>query len=190
MKLELIVQDILAALVAVDSCGLPFKNFKPGVGPYGEPQLLKLIASYLNSIPRYESSAITKRTPDLLIPGKWAIEFKIARPYGDNGREAEDWSVNLLHPYPGNVSSIGDCIKLLKLDGDELRAIVVIGYEHSPAKINLTPLIDSFETIARNVMNIALAPRIEICKEGLTHPVHRVVRVFAWEVLRISEVFL
>jgi hypothetical protein len=28
----------------------------------------------------------------------------------NNGKEAETWSVNLLHPYPGNVSVIGDCL--------------------------------------------------------------------------------
>jgi len=42
-----------------------------------------------------------------------ALEFKIARPFGDNGKEAENWSVNLPHPYAGNVSVIGDCLKLL-----------------------------------------------------------------------------
>jgi len=47
-----------------------------------------------------------------LIKGLWVIEVKIARPFGDNGKEAEAWSVNLLHPYAGNTSIIGDCLKL------------------------------------------------------------------------------
>lgn len=42
--------------------------------------------------------------PDVLVPNRWALEFKIVRPFGDNGIEAERWSQNLLHPYPGNVS--------------------------------------------------------------------------------------
>jgi hypothetical protein len=39
MELEQIVEDVGAALVAVDGCGVAFKKFQPGVGPYGEPQL-------------------------------------------------------------------------------------------------------------------------------------------------------
>jgi len=62
------------------------------------------------------------------------MEFKIVRPYGDNDREAEDWSVNLLHPYPGNVSTIADCWKLQSLECAERKAVVVVGYEHTPPK--------------------------------------------------------
>lgn len=182
MKLSEVVEHIADALVTVDKAGKPFRSFQEGVGPYGEPQLLKLIANFLNTLHPYRGTVVTKRSPDLLIPGQWAIEFKITRPFGDNGREAENWSVNLLHPYPGNVSSIGDCYKLLQLDGVERRAVCVIGYEHSPAKIDLTPLIQSFEEIARNVAHMSLGPRAETRRQGLIHPVHQVVRVFAWEV--------
>jgi hypothetical protein len=141
-----------------------------------------LIATHLNTLPPYGGNVATKRTPDLLIPGQWAMEFKITRPFGDNGNEAESWSVNLLHPYPGNVSSIGDCHKLLQLDGKEHAAVCVIGYEHSLAKIDLTPLIRSFEVIAEHVAGVRLGPRVETRRERLVHPVHQVVRVFAWEV--------
>jgi hypothetical protein len=111
------------------------------------------------------------------------LEFKIARPFGDNGAEAENWTVNLLHPYPGSTSSIGDCLKLLALPGPERRAVFVIGFEHSPPKIDLTTLIEAFELIAGKVVKIRLGPRIEVRREGLVHPVHQRVRVFAWEVL-------
>jgi hypothetical protein len=151
MDLEEVVSDIADALVYIDRSGQPFRTFQPGVGPYGEPQLVLRIASYLNELPRYGAAVRTKRTPDLLIPKEWAIEFKITRPYGDNGKEAENWSVNLLHPYPGNVSTIGDCCKLATLVCAEKKAVVVIGYEHDPPKIDLTPLIESFEVIARRL---------------------------------------
>jgi hypothetical protein len=119
----------------------------------------------------------------LLIPNEWAIEVKIARPYGDNGKEAENWSVNLLHPYRGNTSSIGDCYKLLSLTTAERKAVLVIGYEHATAKIDLTPLVKSFETIATCVSGIKLGPRIEKSCLGLIHPVHQTAKLFAWEVL-------
>ena len=183
MDLQEIVLDITDAIIKIDASAIPFKSFRPGVGPYGEPQLLKLIADYLNHLPKYKSRVVTKRTPDLLIPGEWALEFKIARPFGDNGKEAENWSVNLLHPYPGNISTIGDCYKLAELKGPERKAVSVIGYEHSPPKIDITPLIDSFEVIARKVTDIKLSQRIEMKRDGLIHPIHQSVRIFVWEVL-------
>jgi hypothetical protein len=183
MDIQEIALDITEAIQKIDASAVPFRLFQPGVGPYGEPQLLKLIANYLNRIPKYQGRVVTKRTPDLLIPKEWAIEFKIARPYGDNGKEAENWSVNLLHPYPGSVSTIGDCYKLAGLVGSERKAVAVIGYEHSPPKIDLTPLINSFEVITREVAGIKLSQRVEIKRDGLIHPIHQSVRVFVWEVL-------
>jgi hypothetical protein len=181
--LQQVAYDVANVLSEVDATRVPFRSFAPGVGPYGEPQLLKLISDNFRLLPKYGPGTVTRRTPDLLIPTQWALEFKIARPFGDNGAEAENWTVNLLHPYPGSTSSIGDCLKLLDLPGPERRAVFVIGFEHSPAKIDLTPLIESFEIIADRVVRIRLGPRVEIRREGLIHPVHQCVRVFAWEVL-------
>lgn len=127
MELEQVVVEVASALVAVDSCGIPFKQFRTGVGPYGEPQLLGAVARHLRTLPLYGGAVKTKRTPDLLIPDHWALEFKIARPFGDNGKEAEDWSVNMLHPYSGNVSLLGDCLKLQQLNGAERKAAIVVG---------------------------------------------------------------
>ncbi len=140
----------------------------------------------MNGLSGYNGRVVTKRTPDLLIPERWAIEFKITRPFGDNGKEAENWSVNLLHPYPGNVSTIGDCYKLAKLGGPERKAVAVIGYEHSPPKIDLTTLVDSFEAIATQVAGIKLSQRVETRRDGLVHAVHQSVRIFAWEVLALG----
>jgi len=187
MTLEKIANDVADAVVSIDASDPPFKRFQPGVGPYGEPQLVKLIAARLNRLPEYQGRAGTRRSPDLLIPEEWAIEFKIVRPFGDNGKEAENWSVNLLHPYPGNVSAIGDCYKLRAYAGVERSAVVVIGYEHDPAKVDLTPLVKSFEAIAKQVAMMNLSDRTEVRRGKLVHPVHQVLRLFAWEVTdRIS----
>ena len=183
MDLRQVVSDIGSALAWVDKSGEPFRAFKPGVRPYGEPQLVGLIANYLNRPPEYCGAVRTKRTLDLLIPNEWAIEFKIARPYGDNGKEAENWSVNLLHPYPGNVSTVGDCYKLCELPGPERKAVVVISYEHAPPRISLTPLIESFEVVAKHVAGLELSPRVEVRVDNLIHPIHQSARIFAWQVL-------
>ncbi len=49
--------------------------------------------------------------------------------------------------------------------------------------IDLTPLVESFEVIARHVMQISLGPRVEVKREKLIHPVHQRLRIFAWEVM-------
>jgi len=182
MNLDRIVNDFGDALFAIDSERRPFKTFQPGVGPYGEPQLLKLVAEHLNILGPYTGMR-TRRTPDLLIPGQWAIECKVARPFGDNGKQAENWSVNLLHPYEGNVSLIGDCLKLRALSGSERKAVLVIGYEHTPPQINLAPLFRAFELVAAEVAGVRLSSRFETTRVGLVHPVHRQLLVVAWEVL-------
>jgi hypothetical protein len=107
MDLTRVVEDVADGLVSIDASRVPFKHFQAGVGPYGEPQVVRGIAERLNALEAYRGTVRTKRCPDLLIEGAWSIEFKLARPFGDNGREAENWSVNLLHAYEGNVSVIG-----------------------------------------------------------------------------------
>jgi hypothetical protein len=187
LELEQVVSDVGDALVSVDQCGVPFKQFQAGVGPYGEPQLLAAVAEHLNTLPVYDRAVRTKRTPDLLIPGRWALEFKLARPFGDNGREAENWSVNLLHPYEGNVSLVGDCLKLQRFGGVERKAVVVVGYEHTPPKIALAPLLDAFELVTLRVAGVRIGRRVQIVRSGLCHPVHQQLLVAAWEVLLKSR---
>ncbi|MEN6292039.1 MAG: hypothetical protein ABFD07_08525 [Methanobacterium sp.] len=156
------------------------KAFQPGIGPFGEPQIVSTIAQRLSM---KGIQAKTKRTPDLDIQNQWLIEFKIVRPYGDNGKEAENWSVNMLHPYSGNVSLIGDAIKLTSLNSLSRKGLFVIGYEHNPARISLNPLLDSFEAIVRQVIGINLGKRIEEKREGLVHPEHQVLRCIGWPII-------
>ncbi len=174
------VKTIADILKAFDAEIPVFKEFQPGIGPFGEPQIVGVIARKLSAqgIP-----ALTKRTPDLDIQHQWAIEFKIVRPFGDNGKEAENWSVNMLHPYAGNVSLIGDAIKLAHLNDYPYKGLFVIGFEHNPPKISLDPLVDSFESITKNVMNINLGNRILEQREGLVHRERQVLRCFGWQLI-------
>jgi hypothetical protein len=175
-----IVKTIADLLKNFDSEKPINKSFQPGIGPFGEPQIVKLIAQRLSNkgIPSQ-----TKRTPDLDINHEWAIEFKIVRPFGDNGKEAENWSVNMLHPYAGNVSLIGDAIKLMQLTTFAYKGLFVIAFEHNPPKVSLNPLLDSFEVIAKNVMKIQLSDRIEERRERLVHKEHQVLRCIGWQLI-------
>lgn len=126
MAIEL--ADFADGLAAVDASGACCKRYQPGIGPFGEAEAVRsALASMKAMHPKRYTNAVVKRLPDLLIPGELAIEFKILRPFGDNGRPAEHWSENVLHPYPGNTSSLGDAAKLLESDLPERKAIAVIG---------------------------------------------------------------
>ena len=180
MMLNEVVNEIADFLKEFDSKKPIHKGFQAGIGPFGEPQIVKEIATGLSLKGKPTK---THRIPDLSTEKDWAIEFKIARPYGDNGNEAEDWSVNLLHPYQGNVSLLGDCLKLQGLKEYSNKAAIMLGFEHNPAIISLDPLVRSFEIIASEVMNIKLSTRVEQIRSGLVHPVHQMVRIIGWQLL-------
>ena len=186
--LKAVVDAFADGLRAIDASGVPHKLFKPGVGPYGEADAIRLALQHMRTqSPELFSEARTKRLPDVLIPGQWALEFKIIRPFGDNGLPAEHWSENILHPYPGNTSSLGDCMKLLQSGLPERKGVIVFGYEHAQAVVPLDPAIRSFELVAEQIMQIKLTPRIERRIERLIHPVHQVLRVFGWEILSTNH---
>ena len=89
MELNVIVCDIANVLKNFDSEKPIHKKFNPGIGPFGEPQLVKEISRRLNRLNKGYYTQ-TKRTPDLDVNGEWAVEIKIVRPFGDNGNVAEN----------------------------------------------------------------------------------------------------
>jgi hypothetical protein len=178
MEYSEIVKTIADILKEYDLEAPIHKAFRPGIGPFGEPQIVGVIAQRLL---KKGITAKTRRTPDLDIEHQWAIEFKIVRPFGDNGKEAENWSVNMLHPYAGSTSLIGDAIKLANLETGSNKGIFVIGFEHNPPRISLGPLLDSFEVIASQVMGIQLFGRIEEKRYDLIHSEHQVLRCIGWQ---------
>ncbi|MDP9172838.1 MAG: hypothetical protein M3O30_03105 [Planctomycetota bacterium] len=185
--MQQLVDDIAASVKSIDESKVPFKSsrppfkeYRPGAGPYGEPQLAKLIVKHLAESGRYPG-IVTKRAPDVLVPKMWALEFKIVRPFGDDGNEAEHWSQNLLHPYTGNVSAIGDALKLMTYAGEERRAIILIAYEHEPPKIDLEVLISGYELLCRSLLKLPLGDRHTCSVSECVHPVHQRATVYGWE---------
>ncbi len=160
------------------------KAFQPGIGPFGEPQLIKKLSLRLSS---QGLDARTHRTPDLAVGSKWAVEFKIVRPYGDDGKIAESWSQNLLHPYDGNTSLIGDALKLMGRTDYRHSCLFAICYEHEPPRIDLEPLLSSFELIARAVKQIPLGQRTEERRGMLVHPEHQTLRCIAWQLVDAAQ---
>ena len=182
--METVVKRFAEALEWIDRSGEAFKAFKPGVGPYGEPQLVRKAVGYLRERhPAEFGGAVTRREPDVLVPDRWALEFKIVRPYGDNGEPAEHWSQNLLHPYDDNTSALGDSLKLQRLRLPVRKGVVVFAYSHIPPRVDIALLVRCFELIAAKALGIKLGPRCEATISGLVHPVHQQATVYGWEVL-------
>jgi hypothetical protein len=194
IELGLIVSHFAEALKAVDSLGpqgsSKSRQYLPGVGPLSEAEAIRLSFRYL----RVQYSSLygdaqprpypgERRICDLVLPSLWAIEMKLIRPFGDNGVEAEHWSENILHPYEGNVSSIGDGLKLMQSQFAERRALIVFGYEHAPPEIPLEPAVIGFELLTNHVAGLRLGPRESASFGSLIHPVHQQGKVFGWELL-------
>lgn len=198
LSLGQIVDDFALAFKAVDAAApqgtSKTRTYKPGIGPLREAEAVQKALSFLQSSlnPFAYASAAPQLYPssrqlcDMVLPGEWAIEFKLIRPFGDNGVIAEHWSENILHPYAGNVSSIGDCIKLCQSGFGERKAIIVFGYEHTPPQADLRVAVSAFEVTAQQVVGIRLGPRCEAQFSELIHPVHQQGKVFGWELLGYS----
>ena len=181
--MNILLTEIGHAISSIDSLKQQFRNYQPGIGPFGEPQLVGKIRDYFNAnLNQQFPNAKTGRTPDFLIPNLWAIEFKIVRPFGNNGNPAENWSENLLHPYSGNESSIGDIYKLQQLQMNVRKGIIVVSYEHKNAKLSLLPLLNSFDIIARQVCQFKLSNRYQVTVQNLVHPVHQISNIYGWEI--------
>ena len=193
-RLRTVVNDFAFAFKAVDAAGPQGKSksrtYRPGIGPLAEAEAISKAIEFLKQTTQpspYELAApqkypTKKSICDLVIPGEWAIEFKLIRPFGDNGDHAEHWSENILHPYPGNTSSLGDCLKLIDSGFTEQKAIIVFGFEHSPPLVDLNTAVDAFERIAKQVLKINLGERHTAEFGPLIHPVHQQGKIFGWEI--------
>ena len=187
------VTDFADALHAVDHAGPIGRSSsrvsRPGVGPLQERQAVRLAAAHLAEADAAYAGIASGRYPgsrlecDLLIPGQWAVEVKMARPFSDDDRHAEHWTEGLLHPYAGKTSAVGDALKLQCMDEALSKAVIIYGFEHATPRVPLEPAVRAFELIATQVAGVRLGKRIEQVRAALRHPAHAVVRVYGWEVL-------
>ncbi len=155
-------------------------DFLAGIGPFNEVNLVDRIADDLKNL-GLKPTTNRRQSPDLDIGGEIAVEFKLARPYGNNGGLEDRWSVKLLYPYKGNKSLVSDAIKLSKLDGYSQKYLCAIGFEHDPPRTDLSPALQAFELIVRQIFEINISKMHEERRRGLIHPVHQVLRCCCWE---------
>src|SRR5215831_17527333 len=101
-------------------------SYQPGIGPHTEAQTIKLVMACLAEADpqRYASYQLgvpygdgTRQVCDVCLgspaPWEWAIEVKMLRLMGDNGKLNDNMVMHILSPYPAHRSALTDCTKLL-----------------------------------------------------------------------------
>ncbi len=201
LTLSELVKDFAAGLEAADHLAPVAENvktkvaFKPGIGPHSESHTIKLVMDQMVALhaSRYTESALgvsygdgSRRVCDICIGSpsswEWAIEVKMFRPMGDNGKSNDNILMHILSPYPSHRSALTDCAKLATSDLGGTRAVLIYGYDCD--EMPLGPAIQAFEVLAHDRDLLGDQHRADF--GGLIHPVHQSGSVYAWEI--ISEI--
>lgn len=114
-----------------------------------------------------------------------AVEVKMARPNGDNGKPDDTSIKDVLSPYESDRSAVSDCIKLARYAFEGKRAILIYGFEDIHGRRPLEGIIEAFEILAEaKLKNVraSLGDRVFAAVSGLVHPVHQSGGVFSWEI--------
>jgi hypothetical protein len=186
-----IVSDFAAALTSADArrpqwVSTSGRAYSPGIGPHPESRTIELVLDELAAT-RDEYKLARTAVPypaaprlkcDLVIPDNWAIEVKMLRFLGDNGKPNDNILMHILSPYPAHRSALTDCTKLVESGFKERRAILIYGYDYSTWPMD--PAIEAFLVLASS--RVELAEPSVASFDGLVHPVHAEGRVFGWEV--------
>lgn len=160
--------------------------YQPGIGPHTESDTITLalgevadgLSCDVQREVRYPSTGRSKCDVILGTPTEWAIEIKMLRLMGDNGKPNDNILMHILSPYPSHRSALTDCAKLAESGFEGRKGIVIFGYDYDGWPMD--PAVDAFEALARR--RVALGTAVSAAFDGLVHPVHQAGRVFGWEI--------
>jgi len=168
------------------------RTYQPGIGPHPEDRAVDLVMRELTAERPHWRSQLrvcypgSKQTCDWLLgdPVEWAIEIKMARPNGDNGKPDDTATKDILSPFRVDRSALTDCLKLAESRIPARRAILIYGFEDT--RRPLSEMISAFETLARS--RVTLGARHASRFGPLVHPIHVTGEVNAWEILPFEAV--
>jgi hypothetical protein len=191
-----LVDHVAQSIEEVDATGPIATNartgtsYQAGIGPHSERRTLQLVLEQLvhqhpdlyretgREVPYGDGS---RQACDLCFgfPPQWdlALEAKMLRMLGDNGKPNDNMLMHILSPYPIHRSAVTDCTKLADSRLARRTALLIFGYDYDA--IDMEPAIAAFEALA--CRSVRLGGRETGFFDGLVHPVHRRGRVFAWE---------
>lgn len=165
--------------------------FQAGIGPHSETETVKLVMKELEALhpEAYRQYQIgvpypenTRQKCDLCLgqppSWEWAVEVKMLRLFGDNGKLNDNMLMHILSPYSEHRSALTDCDKLMasKLKGQKAIAI----YAFDAPQFPVEPAVRAFELLARD--RAQLSSRFSAQFSELIHPVHSHGLIAAWEV--------
>lgn len=171
-------------------------SYQAGIGPHPETETVRLVMERLHETKpeRYPCFALGVAYPgqsrqkcDLTIndPPWWAIEIKMFRLMGDNGKPNDNMLMHILSPYPVHRSALTDVEKLRASTFNCRQAILIYGFDYPG--LPMEPAIAAFEKLADT--DGSLSGRVEAHFQDLVHPIHKQGRVVAWEVLQACASF-
>jgi hypothetical protein len=191
------IEDVAVSIKRIDARRPQAANartgavYQPGIGPHPEAQAVALIVRELQQqfAERYAGVLHTniscpeaRQKCDLCIGTSpswdWAIEIKMLRLMGDNGKPNDNMLMHILSPYPGDRSALTDCVKLLESGLPGRKAVVIYGFDYP--SLPMDPAIEAFEILAGRC--VGLGPRHVSTYADLIHPVHIHGRIFGWEI--------
>jgi hypothetical protein len=191
LELSDFVTDFAAAFKAADalrpqaSSARSGRAYQPGLGPHGEDAAVRLVLGQLKLLRpgRYDVSVQVPypgdgQRCDLGIgrPLEWAVEVKMARAFGDNGKPDDTYLKDLLSPYPQDHSTLTDASKLRASGFECQKAVLVYGFDYEKRPIG--PAMDALEALLRASNH--LPRRVDASFSDLVHPVHQRGVVVAW----------
>jgi hypothetical protein len=196
VELQAIVDGFARGMYRADSLepvahGRSGRIYQAGLGPHTERDTTRLVIHELRRDPRLGGLDLTLEVPypamprnrcDLCVgdPAEWAVEIKMLRLMGDNGKPNDNILMHLLSPYEAHRSALTDCEKLLESGFDARKAILIFGYGYP--NWPMAPAIEAFQTLARERAQLVATAPATI--EGLCHPVHKFGSVYGWEITR------
>jgi hypothetical protein len=197
LDLDSIVADVAEAIHAVDqrrpvwTSSRTGNAYLPGIGPHPETETVRLFTEslavahpgryrpYALGVP-YPSGSRQKCDWTLGDPSSWAIEIKMLRLMGDNGKPNDNMLMHILSPYHVHRSALTDVVKLEQSGFACRRAVLIYGFDYPD--LPMEPALQAFECLAKRLS--PLSRRHEAALEGLIHPIHQHGRVVAWEINR------
>jgi hypothetical protein len=158
------VEDFARAIESVDARAPQAVNartgapYQPGIGPHTESAKVTLVVEELaDKVPelysRFSTSVpypdIARQRCDLSLgeegDWRWALEVKMVRLLGDNGKPNDNMLMHILSPYRAHRSAVTDCGKLIASGFCARKGILIFGYESEEWPIR--PAIDAFEAL-------------------------------------------
>lgn len=168
--------------------GPRWKTYKRGIGPH--PENAAVAAAMSNTTLSFQTRVPYPnhrlRRCDLVLgdrpPWDWAIEVKMWRLFGDNGKQNDNIFMHVLSPYDTHRSALTDCTKLANAGFQCRLAVLIFGYEHNG--FPMAPVMEEFEAAVRRRHGLVGPYVFGFSK--LVHPVFSRGAVYGWELTRES----